>query len=93
VVLELAGVVHREDVRMVQRRSCLRFALEPPAGGRIGKEQLGKKLDGDRPIQLGIDASVHLSHAARPERRYNFIRPDASANRQGHDRRRELDSF
>ena len=55
---------------MVQRRSCLRFALESPAGtAEIREGTLGKKLDGDRPDSASTsDASMHLAHAARPER-------------------------
>ena len=33
--LELAGVVHGQDVRMIERRRRLRFALEAAARGRV----------------------------------------------------------
>ena len=35
--LELARIVHGENVRMIERRSRLRFALEAAARGRVGE--------------------------------------------------------
>jgi hypothetical protein len=84
--VELAGVVHGEDVRVIERRSRLRFALEPATSGRIRQQQLGEKLDGDRAIQLRVEAAVDLTHPAAAERRDDFVRPDARADDQGHQR-------
>ena len=49
--LELAYVVHGQDVRMVQRRGRLRLALEAPSRGCIS-ELVGEELDRDRRCSL-----------------------------------------
>src|SRR5262245_14042662 len=65
--LELAYIVHSQNVRMIQRRCRLRLALESAAGRRIG-QILRKKFDGNRAIQLGIDCAVYNSHPAAADR-------------------------
>ena len=47
--VELADVVHRENVGMIQRRCHLRFALETPAACGIC-QIIGKKFDSDMPV-------------------------------------------
>jgi hypothetical protein len=70
--LELARIVHREDVRVIEGRSRLCFALEPAAAVRIG-ERIGKKLDRDRSIEIGVERPVHDTHSAGAERRLHDV--------------------
>ena len=84
--LELARVVHRDDVRVIERRGGLGFALEAAARGRVG-ELVGKKLDRDRPIEFGIERPIDHTHAAGAERRLHLVHAEPKA---GQDRRRRL---
>ena len=70
--LELADFVHGEDVWMVEPRGHLRFLLEAAARrlvGEVGREE----LDGDRPVQAGVEGAIHLAHAAGPEERGDLV--------------------
>ena len=73
--LELVGVVHGEDVRMVQRRCELRFALEAAARRRVG-DVSGQKLDRDRAIQLRVGRAIDGAHAAFAEQLLEPIHAD-----------------
>ena len=71
----LADVVHREDVRMIQRRGHLRFALEAPPSRRV--EHLARqKLDAHVPIEPSVGRTVHDAHAAGTERALDAITTD-----------------
>ena len=76
--LELARVVDREDVRMIERRDRLRFALEAAARGRIG-EIVGEKLDGNGPVEFGIERAVDHAHAAGAEWRLHDVHAETKA--------------
>ena len=70
--VELADVMNRDDVRMIQRGRRLRFPLEAaPFGGR--RELGGQKLDRDRAIQPGVVSQVDDAHAAFAEHRLNPV--------------------
>jgi hypothetical protein len=55
--------MHRQNVRMIQRRSHLRLALEAPPRRRIG-QFVRQELDRHRPVQLGVERAIHHPHAA-----------------------------
>jgi hypothetical protein len=58
----LPDVMQRADVRMIERRDCLRFALESFAKlGLRGRPR--QNLDRDRTIQPRVSRLVYLSHA------------------------------
>ena len=59
--------VDRGDVRMIQRREHLRFALEPREPIRIGRERLRQDLERDVAIQPRVAGAIHLAHAARAD--------------------------
>ncbi len=61
--IELARVIHRQNVRVVERRGGLGLPLKTMPRRRIG-EFVGKKFDGDGPVQLGIQRAVNHTHAA-----------------------------
>ena len=59
--------VNRTDVRMIQRREHLRFALEPRQAIRIAGKCRRQDLDRDVAIQLRIARAVDLAHPADAE--------------------------
>jgi hypothetical protein len=61
----LTYVVHRANMRMVQRRNRAGLAFE--AGAKL----LLHDLDGDRPAQPRIDRMKHFTHAARAPRPFD----------------------
>jgi hypothetical protein len=71
-------------VRVIQRRDRARFAIEPLAQLRVGGELRRQHLDRDDPIEPGVARAIDLTHAARPKRRDNLIRPESNAGRHGH---------
>ena len=52
------------DVRMVERREDLRFALEPGQAIRIGGESFRQDLQGDIAVELRVVRPLHFAHAA-----------------------------
>ena len=76
--IELACVVDGQNMRMIERRGHLRFALEAAAGRGIGPF-VGEELYRDRPIELRISRLIHLAHAAGPKPRENLVSADLSA--------------
>ena len=69
------------DVRMIQRRERLRFALEARQTVRISRDGLGQHLDGDLPRQVGVRRPIHLAHAAHANLGGDFVRAEACARR------------
>ncbi len=63
----VADVVHRGDVRVVERRRRPRLLLEPGQPLRVGGELLGQHLDGHLAAQARVLRQPHLAHAARAE--------------------------
>jgi hypothetical protein len=83
VLLEFAGIVDREDVRVIQRRGHLRFALEAPQRRGVGPTR-GEKLDRDLPIQSRVERAVDHAHAALAEEGFDLVRSDAFRSRITH---------
>jgi len=81
-------VVQRADVRVVQRRNGLRFALEALAPRWIRRELWRQDLDGDRPVEPGVARPIHLAHPALAEQPLDDVGTQPVARRQragGHD--------
>ena len=72
------------DVRMVQRREDLRFALEPGQSLGIAGERGRENLDGDVAAQLRVAGAIHLAHAARAKLRDDVVCAEAGAGTKGH---------
>ena len=70
--VKLTDVVDCQDVRVVQRGGHLRFALEAAAAGDV-TQFVRQELDGDGRIQLGIEGTIDLAHAAGADARLHFI--------------------
>ena len=62
-----AGVVHRDDRRVVQRGRVLRLTAESGLEGRVAGEVGTEHLDGHVPAKSQVAATVHLGHAAKAE--------------------------
>ena len=56
-------VVNRADVRVIQRRSGARFALESLDGNAVRGGTWGKELERYNPAKLGVLGLVDLAHA------------------------------
>jgi hypothetical protein len=83
-----ADVVHRKDVRTVQRRGRVSFLLESAEAIGIGRERRGQHLDRDVAPKARIAGAIHLAHAARADLAGNLIHPETSAWCEGHARNR-----
>ena len=63
----LAGVVDRDDGRVVQRGRGLRLAPEADLEGRVAGQVAAQHLDGDLAAEPQVATAVHLGHAAAAE--------------------------
>src|SRR5262249_29742409 len=74
--------VHRQDMRMVERRRSLRFALKAAACRGIG-ELVGKQLHRNATIQPGVERLVYDAHSTFTKLTLNSVRTDFQV-RRGH---------
>src|SRR5262245_3266932 len=72
------------DVRVVERRQGLGFALEAGHPVRVHRKRLGQDLDRHIAIQPSIARLVDLSHPARAKSGDNFVRTEARSGDQAH---------
>ena len=72
----LTDVIERADVRMIEARDRSRFALEPLRNAD-SKHVRRENLDRDRAIEPRVARLVDLAHAARAERREDFVGAEA----------------
>src|SRR5713101_7022902 len=61
--LGLVNLVDGADVRMIQCRSRLGFALETAEGLRVVSEFVGQELQGDVATKLEVFGLIHHTHA------------------------------
>ena len=73
------------DVRMIQRGERLRFPLETDQAIGIGGEEFGQDLERNITTEPGVACLVDLAHAARAERREDFVRAKSCAGSEGHE--------
>jgi hypothetical protein len=76
--------MNRRDIRMIQRRQHLRFALKTRKPLGIVRECFGQDFDRHVAPKLGVVRLVHFSHAARTDLRSDFIRAEFCAYRECH---------
>ena len=60
----LADVVHRADVRVIQRGRRARLALKSLGGDRILQQLRGEELDGDLASEAGVFGAIDHTHTA-----------------------------
>ena len=80
-----ADVVHREDVRVIQRRSGSRFLLEALKPAGIGRGIGGKNLDRDVAPKPRVATAIDLAHPARAEQRKDFVGTEMDTGCQRHE--------
>ncbi len=62
----LFEAVDAADVRMVQRRERLRFALKPGEAIGVLRERVGQNLQRDLASERRVAGAIDLAHAAGP---------------------------
>jgi hypothetical protein len=72
------------DIPMIQRRQDLCLSLEASEPARIRREGIGQHLQGIVALQSGMVSTPDLAHSAFAEQGSDLIRPDASAEAEGH---------
>jgi hypothetical protein len=82
---DLADIVQRADVRMIQGGDDLGLALEARAELLVERQPRGKDLDGYLPIQPRVFRLPDLSHPAGAQRRQDFIGTEPNSRLQIHD--------
>jgi len=70
---------------MVQRSEDFRFALEPDHAFSIASERFRQYLHCHVPSETRICGTVHLSHAACAQRRFNLVRAKLCARGEWHE--------
>ena len=70
----MAYVVQHADVRMIQARDGLCFALEPLLANWIRGELRWQDLDRDGALQPCVAGAIDFTHPADAELRRDFIR-------------------
>ena len=83
LTLELADIVDREDVGMIQRRHRLGLALETPSRGRVGPF-ISEEFDRGGTIELRVECAVHDPHATVANEGDDFIRAEMGARTKRH---------
>ena len=73
------------DVRVLELRDGLRFALQSPPVALIPRQRLGQDLDGDGSAQPGVPGFVHLPHAALTAQLNDLVRPQAGTCFERHE--------
>ena len=76
--------IERDDVRMVQARDRLRFALEALEAGGVGGHVGGKDLEGNVAVEARVAGAVHLAHPSGADEGVDFVRTEPGAGGKGH---------
>ncbi len=77
--LDLAGLVKRDDVGMVDRRRQARLALEARPEVGVLRQLVGEELEGDLATELPLLREVDDAHAAAAQDPLDAIRPEVGA--------------
>ncbi len=77
-------VVDGQNVGVVQRGNGARFLFETAQPVCVPRQRLGQHLDRDLASEASITGAIHLSHAARAQRRLNLIRSKFRTSGKGH---------
>jgi hypothetical protein len=74
--------VNLRDVRVIERRECLRFARKSRQPMGIGRKDIRQDLDRDVAIQLRITRAMDFAHPACPERAEDLVRTEFRSRRK-----------
>ena len=94
--MHAAGFFKSVNVAMLgwlRDASDLRLALKPREPIGVAREQIRQNLDRDIAIELRVPRAIHLAHAARADRRDDFVRAEMGAGSQGHRASDEREAF
>ena len=69
----VADLVHRQDARMVQRRSRRGFLLKPPHSPLVLRKMTGKEFQSNRTAQPRVASKVDFSHSPNSKRAQNLV--------------------
>ena len=72
-VIDLAEIVHDEDMRVVQAGRGSGFLMKPSQPIAVNGEIRRQELERHRPIELGVVGKIDLAHAARAQPRHQLI--------------------
>ena len=86
--LDVADVVDRREVGVVQDPRRPRLLLESAQAIRVDRKGRRQHLDGDLSSQARIPRSIDLTHPASSERRDDLVGPQTRAGNQGQVRHR-----
>ena len=81
-------VVDRENAGMVDRTGRAGLLLEAAKTIEVAAKGSGQHLDRNFAAQTRVAGTVHLTHAARAQRRDDLVGPEFCAGSQGHNRMR-----
>src|SRR5262249_9730633 len=79
-----ADVVHRDDIRMVERPGEARFMLEARQERAVTAEGLGHHLERHLALQARVLRPVDLGHPPSPEGRHHLVRTYLAAGPEAH---------
>src|SRR5688572_30800995 len=77
----LTRLEHGHDVRVLQPRTRLRFAIESVERGASNQVR-PNGFDGDGPVERGVDGSVNLAHASATKERFDAESTDGGWQRR-----------
>ena len=77
-------VVDAKNVRMIQRRHGLGFALESGQGLGVFRQMFRQHFHGDKAVEPRVLGLPHLAHAPRAQGRKDLVRAEANARGEGH---------
>ena len=78
----LVNVVNRADARMIQRRGCLRLALESFERRLVGRRVLREEFQRNLASELGVLRAVDHSHPATTKLFYDTVMRDSAADQR-----------
>src|SRR4051812_37809099 len=87
-IFPFSSVMNRENVRVIERRSGLRFELKAAPGGGI-PQIAGEKLDRDTAVEPGVLSTEHHTHSTLTQLGLEYVGTYllAGIGWQLHDRR------
>src|SRR4030095_7616389 len=82
--VDLTVFVHRDNMRMMDRRRCASFAGEALEALGVASQARRKHLDGDGPTKARVARFVNFPHAARHDWGQDLVRAETGTSQQGH---------
>ena len=77
--VDLAEVVHGDDVRLLQPGGDARLAPESVLVARVGRHVGPQQLERHHPLADGVVGAVDLAHAADADQRLQLVGPELRA--------------